>query len=383
MNTFKPVIPAKAMFAEAAATLELTCLPERAQSKALAPALRRDDDNSFRRRGRVAAAYLSILLLASCATTTDPPLPKLAIDPSRIAVAGLSSGAYMATQAHLAFSDHLIGAGLVAGGPYQCADGQLDVALKACMAATVSPDIAAIALRTRERAADGRLAPLAGLAGDRVWLLHGAADTVVSNAVARSTQTLYETLNASTRVSWDGDRDIAHTFPTLTSGGDCRRLASPYLGACGFDAAGALMQALFGAAAQPVAARAQGQLQRFGQARYQASGRDAYLAPTGYVYVPADCTTGAPCGLLVAFHGCEQNADKVGEAFVRDAGFNRWADAERVVVLYPQTRSSYLPLNPKACWDWWGYSGADYDTRQGAQLRWLANASAALGAPLE
>ena len=32
---------------------------------------------------------------------------------------------------------------------------------------------------------------------------------------------------------------------------------------------------------------------------------------------------------------------------MRDAGFNRWADAARVVVLYPQTRSSYLPLEPE------------------------------------
>jgi len=138
------------------------------------------------------------------------------------------------------------------------------------------------------------------------------------------------------------------------------------------------MTALFGRVPAPAAA-AGGELRRFGQARY---GKDASLAASGYVYVPAACATGQRCGLLIAFHGCEQNADKVGEAFVRDAGFNRWADAAQVVVLYPQARASYLPLNPKACWDWWGYSGADYDTRDGLQLRWLANASAALGAPL-
>ncbi|MBK8123474.1 MAG: hypothetical protein IPK54_07960 [Dokdonella sp.] len=35
----------------------------------------------------------------------------------------------------------------------------------------------------------------------------------------------------------------------------------------------------------------------------------------------------------------------------------RWDDVYGTVVLYPQTRSSYLPLNPKARWDWWGYPG--------------------------
>jgi hypothetical protein len=52
------------------------------------------------------------------------------------------------------------------------------------------------------------------------------------------------------------------------------------------------------------------------------------------------------------------------------------------VVVYPQTRASFMPLNPKGCWDWWGYSGADYDTRNGVQLRWLANLVDALGIPL-
>ncbi len=337
----------------------------------------------FFQGSRCLTGLLAMLALASCAAPPAAGLPKLAIDPARINVAGLSSGAYMATQAHLAFSDHLAGAGLVAGGPYQCADGQLQVGLRDCMATAAAPDIAAMVARTRDRAADGRLAPLNGLAGDRVWVLHGSSDAVVSKVVAQSSATFYEKLDAGVQVHWDGERKFAHTFPTDTAGTDCQRSETPYLGACGFDAAGEMMRALFGAPAHAVAARASGSLRPFDQQRYQDPGRDAFLAPTGYVYVPSDCVGGAPCGLLIAFHGCEQNADKVGESFVRDAGFNRWADAERVVVLYPQTRSSYLPLNPKACWDWWGYSGADYDTKQGAQMRWLAKASAAVGAPLE
>jgi hypothetical protein len=36
-------------------------------------------------------------------------------------------------------------------------------------------------------------------------------------------------------------------------------------------------------------------------------------------------------------------------------------------------------MNPQACWDWWGYSGNDYDSRQGVQLRWLVGAVNALG----
>ena len=212
----------------------------------------------FFQGARCLAGLLAAVALASCAEQPSAGLPKLTIDPARINVAGLSSGAYMATQVHFAFSDRLAGAGLVAGGPYQCADGQLQVGLRDCMAAATAPDIAALAARTRDRAADGRLAPLSGLAGDRVWVLHGAADAVVSNAVAQSSAALYEKLDVGVQVHWDGERKFAHTFPTDTVGSDCLRSETPYLGACGFDAAGQLMQGLFGTPGQAVAARANG-----------------------------------------------------------------------------------------------------------------------------
>ena len=45
-----------------------------------------------------------------------------------------------------------------------------------------------------------------------------------------------------------------------------------------------------------------------------------------------------------------------------------------------QTRSG-VAANPKACWDWFGYTGADYATRDGVQLRWLVATVTALGRP--
>lgn len=338
----------------------------------------------FRAGPALPLVLAAAITLAACGSTADDPgLPKLVIDPDRIAVAGISSGAYMATQVHLAFSDHLTGAGLVAGGPWHCAQGELGKALKACTGGDVAaPDTAALVTTARLRAGKGELAPLSGLRGDRVLVLRGRRDDVVAAPVTRATVSFYEGLAAGVTVTWDGDRDFAHTFPTRDRGGDCGKSQPPYLGHCRFDAAGLLVTTLFGATPPP-ADSATGALQRFSQDTYRPGGEDAQLAATGYVYVPDACAAGQSCGLLIAFHGCQQNADKVAEAFVRDAGFNRWADAARVVVLYPQTRSSYLPLNPKACWDWWGYTGADYDTRRGRQLQWLANASAALGAPLQ
>ena len=311
-------------------------------------------------------------------------LPKLDVDATRVAVAGLSSGAYMATQTHLAWPEVFSGAALVAGGPYGCAGGRLDVALGACMGGSPSPDVGALAERVRQRARDGALGALDHLAHARVYVLHGDADALVGANVSRAAADLYERLRqgdaalSGMQVDFDGSRAFAHNLPLAAKGDDCGSSEPPYLGHCGFDAAGMIFEKLFGAA--PAAAgSADGELRRFDQRALDGEDEDSYLAETGYIYVPKSCLAGERCGVLVAFHGCKQNADAVGEAFVRDGGFNRWADTYHVAVLYPQTRASFAPLNPQACWDWWGYSGVDYDTRRGVQQRWLMRALSELG----
>ncbi len=314
---------------------------------------------------------------------TGTPLPKLNLDAARTTVSGLSSGAYMATQVHMAFSSHVAGVAMIAGGPYACAQGNLETALSRCLnpAAENLPDLDALVESAKSRASSGVIAPLQGLAGDKVFVMHGTLDATVGPAVSAAAAEFYRKLGVA-QVVEDNAREMAHTFPTDSSGTECTESAVPFIGKCGFDGAGELLAALY--AEKPSApATAGGELRRFDQKTYLPDGKDAMLADIGFVYVPKSCAAGETCGLHIALHGCQQHADAVGDAFARDAGYNRWADARHLVVLYPQTRASYAPLNPKACWDWWGYSGADYDTRQGVQLRWLANAAAALGAPLE
>ena len=55
------------------------------------------------------------------------------LDPTGTTVSGVSSGAYMAVQLHIDNSRSIIGAGVVAGGPYFCAEGQLLTALNRCI----------------------------------------------------------------------------------------------------------------------------------------------------------------------------------------------------------------------------------------------------------
>ena len=61
---------------------------------------------------------------------------------------------------------------------------------------------------------------------------------------------------------------------------------------------------------------------------------------------------------------------------IRHAGYNEWAEANDIVVLYPQAapvlrRLIGMPLewpNPQGCWDWWGFTGEDFATKSGAQI---------------
>lgn len=337
---------------------------------------------------RKSLGLLTLLLLAPLARAGDaPPLPMLKIDASRTAAVGLSSGAYMAGQLQLTYPELFPNAAIVAGGPYGCAGGKLDVALGSCMKGTPVPDVAALVVRARRRSATGDIGALKDLAHAHVYLLHGKDDALVAPAVAEAGAQFYRQLRDATpglkgmQVHDDGQRTFAHNLPVVARGDDCDRSVAPYLGHCGFDAAGEIFTQMFGKPPRAVG-KAQGELRPFDQDAQRPDGADALLAATGYVYLPPACLAGKPCGVVVAFHGCKQNADAVGKAFIEDAGFNRWADVYDVAVLYPQTRASFAPLNPQACWDWWGYSGADYDSRHGVQLRWVVNAVRALGLPV-
>jgi len=103
---------------------------------------------------------------------------------------------------------------------------------------------------------------------------------------------------------------------------------------------------------------------------------------TGLLYVPASCAAGAPCRLLVTLHGCHQGFDALGTQFADRSYLDHYADTNNLIILYPQAKTTYWPTyNPNGCWDWWGYTGTAYATRDGAQIRTIMRMVDALGAP--
>jgi hypothetical protein len=308
---------------------------------------------------------LLLIVLVACgkeAVETSADVVSYNIDPGRISVSGISSGAYMAGQLHLSHSAIFAGAALLAGGPYYCAMGELSRGLGACLK---GGDVGLDSLLeyAQSAAATGLIDDLANLSDDRVWIFHGALDPVVGQGPSLAAAALYAELISESAVTLVTDVAVVHGLPTLDTGMPCDTFGAPFLNACDYDAAGEIFKTLYGELNERTAAS--GKLLTVAQPGFDA----AEMLPQAYLYVPESCADAAACGIHVAVHGCSQSSDFVGDAFASGAGFNEWAEANAMLVLYPQVASSkVMPMNPYGCWDWWGYTDENYATREGLQV---------------
>ena len=335
------------------------------------------------------------------------------LDPSQVTVSGVSSGGFFAHQFHVAYSDLVNGAAVVAGGPYACAEqipaaltfnplGSVIVALGVCShrARTTfdpfglwlpsAPSVDDSVSTTRAEHASGRIDDPSNLADDRVWLLAGGKDEVVPDSTVQALHAYYERMGLAARdLHLERDAGANHGLPIeeLTGASAyparaCGEYDLPFLIDCDYDAAQRLLSHLYpqGFSAQAEAPD-RDRLFKFDQTEFfEPDDPSVSLGGAGYVYVPADCLEEAAsterCRLHVAFHGCQQYAELIDDDFYWDGGYNTWAEANRIVILYPQTTAwdraldvTGLTANPKGCWDWWGYSGPDYYRQDGKQMQ--------------
>jgi hypothetical protein len=304
-----------------------------------------------------AAALFSFALSAHCA-----PLPQLVIDPAETTVSGLSSGGFMAVQLHVAFSATFKkGAGVIAGGPFYCAEGSVLNATGRCMAHNSSIPVASLVNTTNSWAASGFVDPVANLANSKVYLFSGSLDSAVTPPVMNDLKTYYQSFVPAANIVYRSDIAAEHSMVTDDYGSACSTKTPPYINDCNFDLAGALLQQLYG----PLNPRNNGTL----AGNYTEYDQTAFIsghgmAGTGWVYVPQACAAGTRCRLHLVLHGCKQNTADVGQQYVRSTGYNRWADTNNIVMLYPQTGAGAT----NSCWDWWGYDSANYSKKSGPQM---------------
>ena len=321
----------------------------------------------------VALAFLLILL--ACSRGGDA-LPELGIDVGETSVSGLSAGAYMAAQFQVAHSKQIVGAGIVAGGPFGCAESHANTflppiaknisqAFEECLNGSGIPDPTALVERAKALASSGGIDPLANLSKDRVYLFSGGKDRIVARSVVEAAKRFYIDAGVPQENVALMTREVAgHSILTTDTGNACGLSESPFVSDCDYDQAGAILKWIYGELNAP-AERPKGKFFVFGQSLY-AEGVGNGLSSEGVVYIPQTCTTKSGCRVHIALHGCEQNRDQVCMTFIEGSGFARWADTNRLVILFPQVETS-IP-NPKACWDWWGYTGKDFLTKDALQI---------------
>ena len=349
--------------------------------------------------GALAATAFAFALSASAQAAEK--LGSYPVDPNQVSVAGISSGAFMANQLHIAHSADIMGAAMIAGGLYGCAveavedDGVRALASQAVGACMKVPfmldDAADYKDRLDKLAAQGWIDPPANLARAKVYFFTGSSDQVVASETVEKGKALYDALSVPAANITFEDRSgpaakAGHSWVSKNFGGACDANASPFIDDCKYDQAGAELKAIYGADLEPPAAAPSGRVVAFDQKEFapgQATAANGLL-DTGYLYVPKACEAGAakPCRLQVVLHGCKQSAEELGDVFYTKVGVNEWADSNAILVLYPQahaTTPAELPpdlwpnaliyANPEGCWNWWGYGDdRQFLTKKGVQV---------------
>ena len=328
------------------------------------------------RKKIVVIAAVTALLLPGLAAQAAVTLPRLKIDTGQTSVSGLSSGGFMANQLGYAYSSTFVGVGVFAAGPYMCAGHSnytacmYNASISTTMLSTLQADIN----NWSNTAIDNK----SNVAGQKIYMFVGSSDTTVGPNPMDAMQTQYAANGvAAANLEYVKRAGASHTFPTdFDSSGNngCNSSVSPYISNCGYDGAKAVLTKFYGPLNARNDAPAAGNYIEFDQTMFT---NNAGMASTGWAYVPSACSSGSTCRVHVALHGCKQNYATIGDKFIKNTGYSRWADTNRIVVLFPQTRvdntsrptsASGSLANPNGCWDWIGWYGSNFAQRNGIQL---------------
>ena len=239
-----------------------------------------------------AVALTCTLTLTHLAEAADA-LPSLGADQSKTSVSGLSSGAFMAVQYQVAFSGSVIGAGVVAGGPYYCAAGSL-LNAGICMGQVpfLPPNPALLLMAAQGFADMGQIDPLADLQNDRIYVFSGTRDTVVYQQAVDATVSFFQQAGVTdANLEYVNDVDAGHALITPSFGNDCPENASPYISHCNVHRT-ELRPARCPAAAhlrypQSTCGKSRREIVTFNQREF--AGAATGMADEAFAYVPNSC----------------------------------------------------------------------------------------------
>ncbi len=351
-----------------------------------------------------------------------------------ITVSGISSGAFMAAQLGVIYSEKISGVGMIAGGFFGCAEnhfqemhklslnnGTGDLALfqpgtfnpfyksvNGCMKnpSSVTPDINLIKKLSKQRLIDDPTY----MRDQKIYIYHGIKDTIVGPEMKKKVKEFYLQMDvpeASLQISTGAG---AHNFPTDRENlNTCNEQKVPFISSCGKNVAGEILNFLV----QPGLIRSASKNENIYKIRQPDN--PTSIASYGYLVSNQKCLKNPDkCKLHVALHGCEmsdfydadfdatyrqyiafgylkmrtkaeslphgplpyieQKQNNMGLLkFVETSGYADYVEKNNLMVLFPQTQitEKNYPYNPKGCWDWVGTTGSDYLTHRGVEPAWL------------
>jgi hypothetical protein len=325
---------------------------------------------------------------------------RLNINLEKISVSGVSSGGSIAHQFHVAHPTNLIGVGIVAGGPYHCAQGAIITGMQTCTLfnahancswmvwpfrtwcqwyyyngpgeAPAGRPVSDAAMEMAQRSVEDTFQANLdiddphGIVGDRVIILHGTLDELlpvgVSDALDQYYAKLYERLSgmqpAEGTLRYLKRLPVNHSMPTDNmiglkvatdvrdlniQVGQCMAFGSPYINACRADdcAGSCCPTSASGDCGDPANAQ---------KARCRTCGRP-------------------PVNRFMA-------AEMDGHISSRMQATTNGRTRTTLSCCYPQVAQRQLSdsvslqhSNPFGCWDQWGYTGPNYHTRGGRQIK--------------
>lgn len=290
-------------------------------------------------------------------------------------VSGVSSGAYMAVQMQIAYSDLIAGAASFAGGAYGCSKGDIGQARLVCMSHPEKVNVPELIDASVKSEQSGEISPLQNLKNKKLFIFQSPKDSINKPASSDKLIEFAEKLFLVNHIEIENKVESAHGFPTLDQGQSCDLPVKPWILKCQYDGAGAAMRAL-GLNIQARGSAKPENLWPFSQLEFSVP--ESRMANQGWVYVPTDCQNHEPCRVHVALHGCQMSGEDIQNEFALKSGYNEWAEVNKIIVVYPQASKSGNG-NPYGCWDWFGLTGPHYATKLGPQMQALRKIIGRLG----
>ena len=315
-------------------------------------------------------------------------------NPSLVSVSGLSSGGYMAMQFGVANSASIMGVGVVAGGAYKCVEPSSNPAWITPVSAAfncmnmgyiTAPELAF--MQAKYDSSGGRIDNLENIKNHKIYLFSGGSDKTkphdetVKKPAVDVVRRFYEQAGVpGYNVLYESSVHAPHAFISPSVQTPCEQQSESFTNHCdSYDQPKEILQHIYGNL-KDAATQLSSKPEEFNQMEFSKNENSENFDERGYIYIPETCKKdSSECAVHVVFHGCLQGASnvKVQNAVYEFLGYNRWADTNKIIVLYPQLDSSKehhsrfdleYYKNPKGCWDWWGFTGNDFAEKSGKQI---------------